>query len=66
MGYVDYFLIVWDFVSYARKRGIPVGLRGSGAGSLVNHALGDRRIESQPPHATKRCLGVRCFEQCSF
>ncbi len=40
MGYVDYFLIVWDFVSYARTHGIPVGLRGSGAGSLVNHALG--------------------------
>jgi DNA polymerase-3 subunit alpha len=40
MGYVDYFLIVWDFVTYARENGIPVGLRGSGAGSLVNHALG--------------------------
>ncbi len=40
MGYVDYFLIVWDFVNYARTNGIPVGLRGSGAGSLVNHALG--------------------------
>ncbi|MFW6188800.1 MAG: DNA polymerase III subunit alpha [Planctomycetota bacterium] len=40
MGYVDYFLIVWDFVRYAHQEGIPVGLRGSGAGSLVNHALG--------------------------
>jgi len=39
-GYVDYFLIVWDFVRYAREQGIPVGLRGSGAASLVNHALG--------------------------
>ncbi|MGD2174332.1 MAG: DNA polymerase III subunit alpha [Candidatus Brocadiaceae bacterium] len=40
MGYVDYFLIVWDFVRFARERGIPVGLRGSGVGSLVGHALG--------------------------
>jgi len=40
MGYVDYFLIVWDFVRFAREQGIPVGLRGSGQGSLVNHALG--------------------------
>ncbi len=40
MGYVDYFLIVWDFVRFARQAGIPVGLRGSGQGSLVNHALG--------------------------
>ncbi len=38
-GYVDYFLIVWDFVRFARERKIPVGLRGSGAGSLVAHAL---------------------------
>jgi len=39
MGYVDYFLIVWDFVRFAREKAIPVGLRGSGAGSLVAHAL---------------------------
>ncbi len=38
-GYVDYFLIVWDFVRFARENSIPVGLRGSGAGSLVAHAL---------------------------
>lgn len=38
-GYVDYFLIVWDFVRFARENDIPVGLRGSGAGSLVAHAL---------------------------
>ncbi len=40
MGYVDYFLIVWDFVRFALENAIPVGMRGSGASSLVAHALG--------------------------
>jgi DNA polymerase-3 subunit alpha len=41
MGYASYFLIVWDFISYARKKGIPVGPgRGSAAGSLVSYCLG--------------------------
>ncbi|MBI4397859.1 MAG: DNA polymerase III subunit alpha [Candidatus Omnitrophica bacterium] len=41
MGYVSYFLIVWDFIRYAKEKGIPVGPgRGSAAGSLVSHALG--------------------------
>ena len=41
MGYADYFLIVQDFVGYAKKNGIPVGPgRGSGAGSLVAFLLG--------------------------
>lgn len=41
MGYVDYFLIVWDFINFARGRGIPVGPgRGSGAGSLCAYCLG--------------------------
>ena len=41
MGYCDYFLIVADYVSYAKKHGISVGPgRGSGAGSLVSFALG--------------------------
>ncbi|MCF0133835.1 MAG: DNA polymerase III subunit alpha [Blautia sp.] len=41
MGYVDYFLIVWDFIKYARDNGIPVGPgRGSAAGSLVSYTLG--------------------------
>jgi len=40
MGYVDYFLIVWDFARFAREGGIPIGMRGSGCGSLVAHALG--------------------------
>ncbi len=40
MGYVDYFLIVADFISYARSRGIPVGPgRGSGVGSVCAYAL---------------------------
>ena len=40
MGYTGYFLIVWDFIRYARERGIPVGAgRGSGAGSLVAYSL---------------------------
>ena len=40
MGYVDYFLIVWDFINYARSKDIPVGPgRGSAAGSLVSYCL---------------------------
>ncbi len=40
MGFVDYFLIVWDFRNYARTQGIPTGPgRGSAAGSLVSYAL---------------------------
>src|SRR5436190_603804 len=41
MGYAGYFLIVWDFVRYAKEHGIPVGPgRGSSAGSLVAYCLG--------------------------
>lgn len=40
MGYVDYFLIVWDFINWARENGIPVGPgRGSAAGSMVSYCL---------------------------
>ncbi|MBI3313877.1 MAG: DNA polymerase III subunit alpha, partial [Candidatus Omnitrophica bacterium] len=40
MGYTSYFLIVWDFIRYAKESGIPVGPgRGSAAGSLVAYAL---------------------------
>ena len=40
MGYVDYFLIVWDFIHYAKQNGIMVGPgRGSGAGSIVAYCL---------------------------
>lgn len=41
MGYISYFLVVWDFINYARSRGIPVGPgRGSGAGSIVAYLTG--------------------------
>ena len=40
MGYVDYFLIVWDFINYAKENGISVGPgRGSAAGSIVSYCL---------------------------
>ena len=40
MGFVDYFLIVWDFINYAKRNGIPVGPgRGSAAGSIVAYCL---------------------------
>ena len=46
MGYVDYFLIVWDFINYARMNGIMVGPgRGSAAGSLVSYCLGITNID---------------------
>ena len=41
MGYVDYFLIVWDYIHYAKSNGIPVGPgRGSGAGSIAAYSIG--------------------------
>jgi DNA polymerase-3 subunit alpha len=46
MGFVSYFLIVWDFIRYARERGIPVGPgRGSAAGSLVAYSLGITEVD---------------------
>ena len=46
MGFVDYFLIVWDFIKYARDHGISVGPgRGSAAGSLVSYTLGITRLD---------------------
>src|SRR5438874_811064 len=46
MGYAGYFLIVWDFVRYAKEHGIPVGPgRGSSAGSLVAYCLGITDID---------------------
>ncbi len=46
MGYVDYFLIVWDFIRFARENGIAVGPgRGSAAGSLVSYTLGITNID---------------------
>ncbi len=46
MGYVGYFLIVWDFIHYARSNSIPVGPgRGSAAGSIVSYCLGITNID---------------------
>ena len=46
MGYVDYFLIVWEFIRYARDHGIPVGPgRGSAAGSIVSYTLGITQLD---------------------
>ena len=47
MGYNDYFLIVWDFINYAKSQDIPVGPgRGSGAGSLVAYLLEITDVDS--------------------
>ena len=46
MGYVDYYLIVWDFIHYAKEHDIPVGPgRGSGAGSILAYAIGITDID---------------------
>ena len=46
MGYVDYFLIVWDFINYAKTHDIPVGPgRGSGAGSILAYSIGITDID---------------------
>lgn len=46
MGYVDYFLIVWDFIRYSNEQGIPTGPgRGSAAGSIVAFTLGITKID---------------------
>ena len=46
MGYVDYFLIVWDYINYAKTHGIAVGPgRGSAAGSIVSYCLGITDID---------------------
>ena len=46
MGYVDYFLIVWDFIRYSNENGIPTGPgRGSAAGSIVAYTLGITKID---------------------
>lgn len=46
MGYVEYFLIVWDYIRFAREQGIMVGPgRGSAAGSLVSYTIGITNID---------------------
>jgi len=45
-GFIDYFLVVWDFIDWARQQGIPVGPgRGSGAGCLVAYVLGITNLD---------------------
>ena len=47
MGYAEYYLIVWDFVNYAKSHNIPTGPgRGSGAGSLIAYLIGITEIDS--------------------
>lgn len=45
MGFCNYFLVVWDYVKYAKKNGILVGPRGSAASSLVSYSLGITDID---------------------
>ncbi len=46
MGYLEYYLIVWDFINYAREHGIPVGAgRGSGVSSIIAYSVGITDVE---------------------
>ncbi len=46
MGFVDYFLIVWDFINWSETHGVPIGPgRGSGVGSIVAYAIGITKVE---------------------
>ena len=46
MGFVDYFLIVWDFIHFAKNNGVMVGPgRGSAAGSIVAYSLGITTVD---------------------
>jgi DNA polymerase-3 subunit alpha len=46
MGFNEYYLIVWDFINYAKKNGIPVGPgRGSGVGSIAAYAMGITNVD---------------------
>ncbi|MEI6809990.1 MAG: DNA polymerase III subunit alpha, partial [bacterium] len=47
-GFANYFLVVWDFVQFARRSNIPVGLRGPGGGSLVAYTIGITDIDPIP------------------
>lgn len=51
MGYVDYFLIVWDYIRFARSAGIPVGPgRGSGAGSICAYCMEITQVDPLQYH----------------
>ena len=57
MGYVDYFLIVWDFIKYAKDHGIMVGPgRGSGAGSIVAYCLNITMLDPLKYQSALRAL----------
>ncbi|MBQ9710434.1 MAG: DNA polymerase III subunit alpha, partial [Clostridia bacterium] len=46
MGFIEYYLIVWDFINYAREHDIPVGAgRGSGVGSIIAYSVGITDVE---------------------
>lgn len=46
MGYLEYYLIVWDYINYAREHGIPVGAgRGSGVSSIIAYSIGITDVE---------------------
>ncbi len=46
MGYIEYYLIVWDYINYAREHGIPVGAgRGSGVSSIIAYSIGITDVE---------------------
>ncbi|MDR3186594.1 MAG: DNA polymerase III subunit alpha [Christensenellaceae bacterium] len=46
MGFSEYYLIVWDFISFAKSKGIPVGAgRGSGVGSIIAYAIGITNVD---------------------
>ncbi len=50
-GFVEYFLVVWDYINYARENDIPVGPgRGSGAGSLVAYCIGITKVDPMKYH----------------
>ena len=50
-GFVEYFLVVWDYINYARQNDIPVGPgRGSGAGSLVAYCIGITKVDPMKYH----------------
>jgi DNA polymerase-3 subunit alpha len=49
-GFSSYFLIVWDFVNYARSNGIPCGARGSGCGTVVGYCIGLSNIDPLKYH----------------
>src|SRR5439155_18762840 len=45
MGFASYFLIVWDFVRFAREQGIPASARGSACGAIVSYVLGLSHVD---------------------